>query len=648
MRGRDAAIMLTLKVDILQVFTIWFLRDPVYRESQLAIGWDRTKVQRFGRTCKRRPYISSHSRGKEKIPRTMVFHLEQIRQKMGLWNFDPILGPGVSMKKIVYTTSQANKLKSLFLQNDTGDGIPHKAHRGGTSLNWIGNELISFFFDENSFCYSWFRLQSIAIHCKAMGWCGQILLTRHFSRAVCTSNYMHITTAWLKTSHPTCLCALHSIFMLSMMCAWAFFVSLLVFVLLLFLSVVYLFSSTLYLYSARHSHLLCPITPRDKKPLCFRTMRSIAWWRSSILLHAMSPTSSTTSTTQRLLQRSSRMNPATQIRSPRTRVMPNSTMRPSEKRYLHHCSFRSEKNQRTGDKLITLMKKVCCQLSPFFRTHKNGETRTRTLFVPKKNVKSRNGKRNNQDSLWKTTKSKLSLKWEPIFRSTNFKPILIAEVSRNWMELLSLSEERLITLLQVMNNSDEINYFFKNNYQNKIGILREEDCSKIKTQLMNSRPEFRNYRMKLIVWMIREIFKMLNQYAVDYPTFPVNPRYSHFIVILEGCWAAKTSRQTVGIRMVHRDANPTASSASPYPGGFNPWISNVTTEHISPHVTSERQNPDTALDPRCLSGPSARNSFAPNEGRFSKDYDADQKRLQISDLHFDKNSLHQQHLSVGR
>ena len=39
------------------------------------------------------------------------------------------------------------------------------------------------------------------------------------------------------------------------------------------------------------------------------------------------------------------------------------------------------------------------------------------------------------------------------------------------MELLSLSEERLIILLQVINNSDEINYFFMNNYQNKIGIF---------------------------------------------------------------------------------------------------------------------------------------------------------------------------------
>ena len=96
------------------------------------------------------------------------------------------------------------------------------------------------------------------------------------------------------------------------------------------------------------------------------------------------------------------------------------------------------------------------------------------------------------------------------------------------MDLSSLSEEKLITLLQVMNNFDEINYFFMNNDQNKIGIIvkliwkvlmrwkelkrfhgsrfdnfREEDWSNIKTRLMTSRPDFRNYRVKLIVWMIR-------------------------------------------------------------------------------------------------------------------------------------------------
>ena len=130
-----------------------------------------------------------------------------------------------------------------------------------------------------------------------------------------------------------------------------------------------------------------------------RKIRSIAHWRYTTLPQVMSPTSLTTSTTQRLLQRSSRMNPATQIRSPGTCVTRNSTMRLSEKRYLHHCSFTSEKNQRTGDKLVTLMKKVFCQLSPFSHTHKYGETRARIKFVSKTKVKSRNGKRKNQDSL---------------------------------------------------------------------------------------------------------------------------------------------------------------------------------------------------------------------------------------------------------
>ena len=81
--------------------------------------------------------------------------------------------------------------------------------------------------------------------------------------------------------------------------------------------------------------------------------------------------------------------------------------------------------------------------------------------------------------------------------------------------------------------------------------------------------------------------------------------------------------------------NPPASSSAPYPGRFNPWISNVT-EDTSPHVTSGRQIPDTALDPRCQSGPSARNSFDLKEGSFSKDYGTDQQRLQISEHHFDK------------
>ena len=67
-------------------------------------------------------------------------------------------------------------------------------------------------------------------------------------------------------------------------------------------------------------------------------------------------------------------------------------------------------------------------------------------------------------------------------------------------------------------------------------------------------------------------------------------------------------------------ANPTASSSAPYPQESNPWISNVS-EHTSPHVRNESQTP--VQDQRCLSGPSARNSFVPSEGRFPKNYGAD-------------------------
>ena len=73
-------------------------------------------------------------------------------------------------------------------------------------------------------------------------------------------------------------------------------------------------------------------------------------------------------------------------------------------------------------------------------------------------------------------------------------------------------------------------------------------------------------------------------------------------------------------------AGSVVSSSSPYSQGFNPWISTV----------SECQNPDTTLDPRCQSGPSARNSFIFNGRDSSNNNGADQQRLQISDLHFDK------------
>ena len=219
------------------------------------------------------------------------------------------------------------------------------------------------------------------------------------------------------------------------------------------------------------------------------------------------------------------------------------------------------------------------------------------------------------------------------------------------MELSSLSEEKLITLLQEMNNFDDINNFFMNNFWNKIGIFvklmrkvsmklknwsdfkaqhsiqfREEDWSKFKTLSLNSRPGFRNYRMKLIAWMIREIFKMLSQYAVDLSHVPSQPALltpspdpGGMLSRSLGMPSRKNGPPSIwdthGISG-NVFANPPASSSAPYPGGFNPWISNVS-EHTSLHVMSESQTP--LQDQRCQSGPSARNSVIPSEERFLKE-----------------------------
>ena len=82
-------------------------------------------------------------------------------------------------------------------------------------------------------------------------------------------------------------------------------------------------------------------------------------------------------------------------------------------------------------------------------------------------------------------------------------------------------------------------------------------------------------------------------------------------------------------------ANPDASSPTPYPLELHQWNSSLKEPlHSSTVEKSERQKQDQ--DQRCQSGPSAKNSVIFSGGDSSKKYGADQQRLQISDLHFDK------------
>ena len=82
-------------------------------------------------------------------------------------------------------------------------------------------------------------------------------------------------------------------------------------------------------------------------------------------------------------------------------------------------------------------------------------------------------------------------------------------------------------------------------------------------------------------------------------------------------------------------ANPHASSSAPYPQELNPWGTTIEEpRHMSTAEKSER--PERNRDLRCQSGPSAKDSVIFSGGDYSKNYGADQQRLQISDLHFDK------------
>ena len=81
--------------------------------------------------------------------------------------------------------------------------------------------------------------------------------------------------------------------------------------------------------------------------------------------------------------------------------------------------------------------------------------------------------------------------------------------------------------------------------------------------------------------------------------------------------------------------NPDASSSAPYPQELNPWSSGTEEPlHSSTVEKSERRTQDQ--DQRCQSGQSAKNSVIFSGGDSSKNNGADQQRLQISDLHFDK------------
>ena len=83
-------------------------------------------------------------------------------------------------------------------------------------------------------------------------------------------------------------------------------------------------------------------------------------------------------------------------------------------------------------------------------------------------------------------------------------------------------------------------------------------------------------------------------------------------------------------------AHPQTSSSAPYPQELNSTWRKTIEEPIHMSTAEKSGRPERDQDLRCQSGPSAKDSVIFSGGDSSKNYGADQQRLQISDLHFDK------------
>ena len=82
--------------------------------------------------------------------------------------------------------------------------------------------------------------------------------------------------------------------------------------------------------------------------------------------------------------------------------------------------------------------------------------------------------------------------------------------------------------------------------------------------------------------------------------------------------------------------HPQASSSAPYLQELNSTWKKTIEEPIHMSTAEKSGRPERDQDLRCQSGPSAKDSVIFSGGDYSKNYGADQQRLQISDLHFDK------------
>ena len=236
------------------------------------------------------------------------------------------------------------------------------------------------------------------------------------------------------------------------------------------------------------------------------------------------------------------------------------------------------------------------------------------------------------------------------------------------MKLSSLNEVRLIVLRQDVNNFDEINNFFMNNYWNKIGIF-----VKLKRKGLNEMEELKQFqgsafdtisRWNLVedrdtilelAGKIQELQNEINcmndsrdfqdaesarsghSHVTSQPAF-FTPCQNPSGMLSRSLGMPSRNDGPPSIWHTHGIAgnvfaNPTASSSAHYPQESNPLSSDVS-EHTSPQWRKVKGKKKFRIRDASQDRQPEIHSVVPSEWRSSKNYGADQQRLQISD-HFD-------------
>ena len=189
----------------------------------------------------------------------------------------------------------------------------------------------------------------------------------------------------------------------------------------------------------------------------------------------------------------------------------------------------------------------------------------------------------------------------------------------------SSRRKKKFIVLNKMNDFDKIINFYS--YENKIGIFVKslsemEELKRLTFDTIARRKLVEDRETIFPRYKSTSVFLTSSSSRWNAKPFSGNAEPQN--------WAAKHLGHTwkIGKRF--------CKSSSVFFSTLSAGVESMEFEYIRTHSLIKSEDRTPAYDQRCQSGPSARNSFIPSEGEFSKNYGADQQRLQISDLHFDK------------